>query len=290
MYTYEGDATTLYFYSPSSGVNVYYISAGYIVSDDATLSAISLSTGTLSPEFDPGVTSYTAEVPVGTTTVTVNAFANNAFATVEGDGEIDVSSGSGTATIIVTAEDGTTIETYTITFSVEKSDDASLSNLAVSAGILSPFFDAGTFTYDVVLPAGTTSVTVTAVANNANATITGDGVVDVSSGTGTATVVVTAEDGITTATYTINFTVITGIHDARQQSMYVYPTVTSGHFNVDFAGNPGVITVFDLTGKQILQKTASADIETVYLEDEGMYLFRLYNEKGTSVVKVVKLK
>jgi len=290
VYTYEGDATTLYFYSPSSGVNVYYISTGYIVSDDATLSGISLSSGTLSPEFDPGVNAYTAEVPVGTTSVTVSAFANNAFASVEGDGDIDVSSGSGTATITVTAEDGSTTETYTITFSVAKSNDATLSNLAVSAGILSPFFDAGTFAYSVVLPAGTTSVTVTAVANNANATITGAGDIDVSSGEGTATVVVTAEDGTTTETYTISFTVITGIHDAQQQSMSVYPTVTSGHFNVDFAGNPGVITVFDLTGKHILQKTASSDIEAVYLEEEGMYLFRLENERGTSVVKVVKLK
>ncbi|MDF1572017.1 MAG: cadherin-like beta sandwich domain-containing protein [Bacteroidales bacterium] len=290
VYTYEGEATTLYFYSPSSGVNVYYISTGYIESSDATLSGISLSTGTLTPEFDAAVTAYTAEVPVGTTTVTVSAFANNPYATIEGDGEIDVSSGSGTATITVTAEDGTTTEVYTINFSVEKSDDASLSNLAVSAGILSPFFDAGTFTYSVVLPEGTTSVTVTATANDANAAVAGDGDIDVSSGAGTATVVVTAEDGTTTATYTINFTVITGIHDAQQQSMSVYPTVTSGHFNVDFAGNPGVINIFDLTGKHILQKTASSDIESVYLEDEGMYIFRLENERGSRVVKVVKLK
>jgi hypothetical protein len=133
-------------------------------------------------------------------------------------------------------------------------------------------------------------VTVTAVANNANATITGDGDIDVSSGEGTATVVVTAEDGTTTETYTINFTVITGIHNAQEQSMSVYPTVTSQHFNVDFAGNQGLITVFDLTGKQILQKTISSNVETVYLENEGMYLFKLENEKGTRVVKVVKLK
>lgn len=288
VYTYEGDATTLYFYSPSSGVNVYYISTGYILSTDATLSGITLSSGTLSPEFDPGVTSYTAEVPVGTSTVTVSAFANNQFATIEGDGEVDVSSGSGTATITVTAEDGSTTEVYTIDFTVAKSDDASLSNLTLNAGIL--IFDAGTFTYNVVLPAGTTSVTVTATTNDANATVTGDGVIDVSSGSGTATVVVTAEDGTTTETYTINFTVITGIHNAQQQSMSVYPTVTSGHFNIDFAGNPGVVTVYDLTGKHILKKTASSDIETIYLESEGMYLFRLESEGASRVVKVVKLK
>lgn len=290
VYTYEGDATTLYFYSPSSGVNVYYISTGYIVSNDATLSGISLSTGTLSPEFDPAEMTYSAEVPVGTNTVTVSAFTNSPYATVVGDGEIDVSGGTGTATITVTAEDGTTTETYTINFTVEKNDDASLSNLAVSAGILNPFFDAGTFTYSVILPAGTTSVTVTALANDANATVTGDGAIDVSSGSGTATVVVTAEDGTTMETYTINFTVITGINEAQQQSMTVYPTVSSEYFNVDFAGNPGMITIFDLTGKQVMQKVASSDIETIYLEDEGVYLFRLENKYATRVVKVVKLR
>lgn len=290
VYTYEGDATTLYFYSPSSGVNVYYISAGYIVSTDATLSGITLSSGTLNPEFDPGITSYTAEVPVGTQSVTVTAFTNNAYATVEGDGNIDVSGGSGTATIVVTAEDGTTTETYTLNLTVAKSNDASLSNLTVSAGILSPFFDAGTFTYSVILPAGTNSVTATALTNNANATVTGDGAIDVSSGSGTATIVVTAEDGTTTQTYTINFTVITGVEDMPQQSMFVYPTVTNGHFNIDFAGKPGSVTVFDLTGKTVLKIKASSDIETIYLENEGMYIFRLENENGSRTVKVVKMK
>ncbi|MGC9342656.1 MAG: cadherin-like beta sandwich domain-containing protein [Bacteroidales bacterium] len=170
------------------------------------------------------------------------------------------------------------------------SDDASLSDLTVSEGTLSPFFDAGTFEYSVDLPAGTTTVTTTASTNEANATVTGDGAIDVSSGSGTSTIVVTAEDGTTTQTYTIEFTVIVGVGDMPQESILVYPTITSEHFNIDFAGKPGLVKVYDITGKLVLKIKARTDIETIYLQNEGMYIFRLENENGSRTVKVFKMK
>lgn len=170
------------------------------------------------------------------------------------------------------------------------SNDASLSDLTVSEGTLSPFFDAGTFEYSVDLPAGTTTVTTTASTNEANATVTGDGAIDVSSGSGTSTIVVTAEDGTTTQTYTIEFTVIVGVGDMPQESILVYPTITSEHFNIDFAGKPGLVKVYDITGKLVLKIKARTDIETIYLQNEGMYIFRLENENGSRTVKVFKMK
>jgi hypothetical protein len=73
----------------------------------------------LTPEFDPGIFSYTAEVPTGTTTVTVGATATDEEnAEVTGTGQLDVSSGSGTATVVVTAADGETTLTYTVEITV----------------------------------------------------------------------------------------------------------------------------------------------------------------------------
>ena len=98
--------------------------------DDATLSALSLSSGTLNPSFAPGTTSYEASVgrSVGTITVTPatgNANASVAFRDVRdelladadanaGDQQVDLLVGENTIRIEVTAQDGTTKETYTI--------------------------------------------------------------------------------------------------------------------------------------------------------------------------------
>lgn len=80
--------------------------------------------------------------------------------------------------------------------------DATLSALTVSVGSLT--FDPATTTYNVNVPAGTSSVTVGAAANKEFATVSGTGVITLSPA-GTANVVVTSGDGTTTKTYIVNF-------------------------------------------------------------------------------------
>ena len=101
---------------------------GYLASIDATLSGLTLSAGTLDQMFDSATTAYTVNVANGISSVTVTPTATNASGatiTVNGDtvtsgiasGTIDLPP-PGTAvpiTIIVTAADGTTTETYTVT-------------------------------------------------------------------------------------------------------------------------------------------------------------------------------
>ncbi|WP_377296586.1 cadherin-like beta sandwich domain-containing protein, partial [Rhizobium sp. SGZ-381] len=93
-------------------------------STDATLSALSLSSGTLSPSFAAGTVSYTASVPNTTTSITVTPTVNQANATVTvnnttvtsgtASGSISLSVGTNTITTVVTAEDGSTTKTYTV--------------------------------------------------------------------------------------------------------------------------------------------------------------------------------
>lgn len=84
------------------------------------------------------------------------------------------------------------------------STDATLSSLTYNGTSVSGF-DPNTTTYDVELPTGTTAApTVTATPNDANANAV---VTQATSPTGSASVLVTAEDGTTTKTYTINFSV-----------------------------------------------------------------------------------
>ncbi|MDP4095047.1 MAG: S-layer homology domain-containing protein, partial [Bacillota bacterium] len=87
---------------------------------------------------------------------------------------------------------------------VNTSTDATLNSLTVN-GTAVTGFAAATYTYSVVLPAGTTVVPVVAAAvSNTNAKTV---VTQAASLPGAATVAVTAADGATKLTYTINFTV-----------------------------------------------------------------------------------
>lgn len=101
-----------------------------LVNANANLSALTLSSGTLSPTFVSGNLSYTDGVANATTSITVTPTVADATATVQvqinGGGFASVTSGSpsgalalnvgaNTVDVKVTAQDTTTIKTYTVT-------------------------------------------------------------------------------------------------------------------------------------------------------------------------------
>jgi hypothetical protein len=95
------------------------------LSDNANLSNLVLSAGTLSPVFASGTTNYSASVPNSTSSITVTptVAAYPAAVKVNGvtvvsstpSGAISLSIGANTVTTVVTAPDGITTKTYTAT-------------------------------------------------------------------------------------------------------------------------------------------------------------------------------
>ncbi|MFX8133574.1 cadherin-like beta sandwich domain-containing protein, partial [Acinetobacter baumannii] len=88
------------------------------------LSNLALSSGTLSPSFTANTTSYTASVANAVSAITVTPVTSSGFATVtvngttvasgSASGSIALAVGQNTITTVVTAQDGTTIKTYTV--------------------------------------------------------------------------------------------------------------------------------------------------------------------------------
>lgn len=90
------------------------------LSKDNSLKALSLSAGTLSPEFAGNVVNYTATVPGSVTDVEVYAETSNANATIESvAGNTDLQIGANTIKIVVKAENGA-LATYTIELTREE--------------------------------------------------------------------------------------------------------------------------------------------------------------------------
>ncbi|MEI6553062.1 MAG: cadherin-like beta sandwich domain-containing protein [bacterium] len=83
-----------------------------------------MSSGTVSPTFSSGTTSYTASVANGVTSLTITPTAHQANATItvngtpvingQVSGAITLNIGSNTVSTVVTAQDGVTTDTYTI--------------------------------------------------------------------------------------------------------------------------------------------------------------------------------
>ncbi|WP_169426666.1 cadherin-like beta sandwich domain-containing protein [Curvibacter lanceolatus] len=98
--------------------------AAATLSSDATLSALTLSAGSLSPAFAATTTSYTATVANSVSSLTVSAtLAGSGSLKINGStvssgaasGSIALSVGSNTVTVVVTAADGVSTQTYTLT-------------------------------------------------------------------------------------------------------------------------------------------------------------------------------
>jgi len=197
----------------------------YFPSSAASLSNITLSSGTLSPAFAPGTTDYTASVVNGVSSIRVTPTTTDALMSVKVNGvwvasetesgDINLDVGDNRIDLVAVAEDGITESPYTIIVKREVSSNANLSQLTLSNGTLSPTFISTTTTYTAT--ASQSQITVTPTLSDAMATVKVNGAT-VANGTaslpiplslGSVTpieVVVTAQNGTTTKPYTINVT------------------------------------------------------------------------------------
>ncbi|MBP1991013.1 S-layer homology domain-containing protein [Paenibacillus eucommiae] len=198
-----------------------------IISDErvtaADLSTLAVSAGSLSPTFDPSITSYTVHVGNEVTNVTVTAETYDSSASISVTEDVYANSaeipvglhvGANVLPIVVHAADELTSKTYTLTIyrAGVTEPNADLSSLNVSVGTLQPSFTPEVTTYSLNVGHEVNSLSVTAVTyGQATAMkINGsprDSSVPLSMGLQTGAnqvvIVTTAEDGLTSKTYTL---------------------------------------------------------------------------------------
>ncbi len=216
-------------------------------SNNAQLKSISLSpVSTLVGVAGPGYLNFTSAVFNNETSVQVIATAKDANATITVNGiatasgsassPIALNVGANTITVVITAQDGVTQKTVIITVNRDASANASLSNLAISSGALTPAFATATINYTQSVPYTTSSVTVTPTTSDPTATVKVNGVT-VASGTAssaialavglnTITTVVTAQNGTNTKTYKISVTRAAPSNNALLTSISLSPVST----------------------------------------------------------------
>ncbi|TEB08015.1 Cadherin-like beta sandwich domain protein [Pelotomaculum schinkii] len=183
----------------------------------------------LDPAFDTGTTGYTVNVPNEVSSVNITATTVDTAATLQINGTVATSGsaqavdnlavGNNSVDVAVTAIDGTTVKTYTLTIkraAASQDHGADLSSLSVAGSVyydLAPAFDAGTTGYTVNVPNEVSSVNITATTADSSATLKINGTAVTSGsaqtvdnlvvGSNAVTVEVTAADGTTVKTYTL---------------------------------------------------------------------------------------
>lgn len=169
----------------------------------ATLSALSVSEGSLSPSFKSGTKSYTVSVGANVSSIKVNATASSGNSLVSGYGSrtVNLNYGSNKVNVKVKNSAGKTT-TYTIT--VKRADNRStvntLSNLKVSQGTLSPTFSSGTTNYTVNVGNEVSSISIDATLTDSKSKFAsgyGPGSVALQPGVNKIYIKVVSEKGVT---------------------------------------------------------------------------------------------
>ena len=193
--TEQGRITTItYHVTSEDGThdNTYFVIIEQLQSDVCTLDAIYLD-GTPLDGFDTNTFDYYIELPYGTTQLPeVTATVSDPKATLK----ISVNETGLQATIVVTAENKDQ-NTYNLYFTIAKNTDATLSGIFTD-GTLIAAFDAMTLDYTCHLPYGSTLPVITATPTDPNAKV-----VITAQDDWHYAIVVTADDGVTTLTYTV---------------------------------------------------------------------------------------
>lgn len=224
--TEGGDTTITTVVSTAAGSATYTIVVTRAPSSVAGLADLVPSASNIDNGIYFGTYSYTMSVGNGISTLAFTPTLTHPSATVtiggtlvaqgvQSPGQVLTEGGTTTVTIIVTAQDTVTSNTYTIDVTRAPSSDATLSDVTLSSGTLSPSFAPGLTTYTASVINAVPTFSVTPTVNHPLATQLRVEGVDVSSaspspphaipegGSTSVTVTTIAQDGTSTASYTI---------------------------------------------------------------------------------------
>ncbi len=198
-----------------------------IAANNAVVTALQVGNSILSPTFSSSKNTYTANMTKGATGVTVYMTTENPEATITVNGDpvtpgvrtstIPMNVGANTLNIVVSAPDGITTKTYTVTVNRPPSNNASFTSIALSpttalAGTTGP----ATLNFTATVPYSVSSIQVVPTAADAGATIAVNGVAVTSGAASQAitlpvgqtiiTTVITSQDGSVTKNAIITVT------------------------------------------------------------------------------------
>ena len=291
----------------------YTVSVERIADNDATLSALGVSSGNLDPNFTSETTMYEVSVANNVASMTVTPTVRDSDATSITVDTNTVASGSASDAITlmeggtteikikVVAADEITSMTYTVSVARAASSDATLSALEISSGDLDPSFSSVTTMYDVSVANDVENVTVTPTATDGDgASITVD-TNTVESGNASNAITLTegetteikikviAADTMTSMTYTVSVA-----RAASSDATLSALVISEGTLDPDFEKDTEMYEVVVRSGLGVIRVTptasdadgASITVDTNTVESGSASSDITLTEGGTTEIKI----
>jgi uncharacterized protein with beta-barrel porin domain len=205
--------------------------------------------------------------------------------------------------LFVHLKTGTYITGVTLTCTASVSSVATLSNLGLSAGTLTPAFSSSQGSYAASVANSVASVSVTPITTDANATVTVNGATVPSGSASTAIgltagsatsipVVVTAQDGVTKQTYTISVTRAAAAPVAGNQSITVAANSTNNTVNLNLSGGTATSVAVNSPpshGTATASGTVITYTPTAGYSGSDSFTYNATNGSGTSAAATVTI-
>ncbi|MDB6123068.1 MAG: LamG domain protein jellyroll fold domain protein [Pedosphaera sp.] len=231
-----------------------------VAGTNAALSALTLSTGSFNPAFTPANLAYVSTVANSASNTDVTALSVDPHATIQIQtngaafsvavsggitNRVMLNYGTNVIRVKVTSQNVQNIQTYTLNITRLPGNDATLSSVTASGAVLALFGS----TYYGTFPTTVSNTTITATANDPNATLKLDGIslssgvpsgmIPLSFGNNTHLLTVTSQSGLFTTGYTLQLTRVLN-NNADLASL----TCSGGSLNPLFSSN---VTSYVLT-------------------------------------------
>ena len=190
--------------SDNSEETTYYITVVRNVSTNNYLKNLTVSEGTLSPEFNKTTGYYEVEVENDVEKITLQATTESSTTSIRGIGEYTLNVGDNLIVIQTRSASGIT-RAYQVKVIRKAKENNYLKSLVPSVGVLSPEFNKETLNYTIGVPEGTSEITLTAEPEEVISTISGDGLHSIVPGDNNISIIVTSESG-DVKTYTVKVT------------------------------------------------------------------------------------
>lgn len=265
------------------------------------LSALTLSSGSLSPAFSPDITSYTAVVGGGLSSILVIPTAQDTSSTITVNGSaaksgvpFEIPLSGPTCNISIEVISAGNIPTcYTVTVTIQSGAAAGLLALSLSSGALSPMFYTNTFSYSANVGGNTVNTYITATPADPSQTITINGAaasngspfpVALMSGDNNVVIYVTAKNG-TNATYSVDIKRASGGTFVGLSNLGISPGTFSGNFSPTAYSYTASVNASDV----YLTPTAADPSQTVTISGTAVQSGSQYHLSLTAVTTTVTI-
>jgi hypothetical protein len=155
-------------------------------------------------------------------------------------------------------------------------------------------FDPAQLTYYVELPNGTTTVpAVTVVTNNDSAVVTVTDATDLAGTEAerTSSARILAEDGVTSKTYDVVFSLAVGISDQNAKTFGIYPIPADRFLQVRSLESLSEMRIISITGSTVLikelhgEKSTQLDVSEL---ESGVYFLKISGDTSSEILRFVK--